>query len=43
MKDVRVNVSVNVGVDAASVVLLLASMAAALFVYKEHKQERLKQ
>jgi len=42
MKDVRVNVSVNVGVDAASVALLLASMAAALFMYREHKQEKLK-
>ena len=41
MKDVKVEVNVIVGVDAASVVLLLASAAAALFLYREHKQEKL--
>ena len=42
MKDVKVDIRVNVGVDAASVVLLLASTAMALFLYKQHKQEKLK-
>jgi hypothetical protein len=41
MKDVKVDVRVNVGVDAASVVLLLASAAWGLFLYKQHKQEKL--
>ena len=41
MKDVKVDVRVNVGVDAASVVLLLASTAAAVFFYKQNKQDRL--
>lgn len=41
MKDVRVDVRVNVGVDAASVILLFASATAALFFYKQNKQEKL--
>ena len=41
MKDVKVDVRVNVSVDAGSVVLLLASAAAALFFYKQQKQEKL--
>jgi hypothetical protein len=43
MKDVKVDVrvNVNVGVDTASVVLLLASTAMAWFFYKQHKQEKL--
>ena len=43
MKDVKVDVrvNVNVGVDTASVVLLLASVATALFFYKQHKHEKL--
>jgi len=40
MKDVKVDVRVNVGVDAASVVLLFASAAAALFFYKQQKLEK---
>jgi preprotein translocase subunit YajC len=40
MKDVKVDVRVNVGVDTASVVLLLASAAMAVFLYKQNKQER---
>ena len=42
MKDVKVDVRVNVGVDAASVILLLASAGAALFLYKQHKEDRSK-
>jgi len=42
MKDVKVDVRVNVGVDAASVALLLASAAMAVFLYKQHKLEKLK-
>lgn len=42
MKDVKVDVRVNVDLDAASVVLLLASAATALFLYKQHKQEKVK-
>jgi len=42
MKDVKVDVRVNVGVDAASVILLLASTALGLFFYKQNKQEKLK-
>ncbi|WP_156648916.1 hypothetical protein [Massilia sp. Leaf139] len=41
MKDVKVDVRVNVGVDAASVAMLFASAAWALFLYKEHKQAKL--
>jgi hypothetical protein len=41
MKDVKVDVRVNVDVDTASVVLLFASAAMALFLYKQHKQEKL--
>jgi len=41
MKDVKVDVRVNVGVDAASVILLFASATAALFFYKQNKQEKL--
>jgi predicted TIM-barrel enzyme len=40
MKDVKVDVRVNVSVDAGSVVLLLASAAAALFVYKQQKHQQ---
>jgi ribosomal protein L11 len=40
MKDVKVDVRVNVGVDTASVVLLLASAAMAVFLYKQHKEEK---
>jgi hypothetical protein len=40
MKDVKVDVRVNVGVDMAGVVLLLASAAMALFFYKQNKQEK---
>lgn len=42
MKDVKVDVRVNVGVDAASVALLLASAAMALFFYRQDKREKLK-
>ena len=41
MKDVKVDVRVHVGVDAASVILLFASATAALFFYKQNKQEKL--
>jgi hypothetical protein len=41
MKDVKVDVRVNVGVDMAGVVLLLASAAMAMFFYKQNKQEKL--
>jgi hypothetical protein len=40
MKDVKVDVRVNVGVDMAGVVLLLASTAMALFFYKQNKQQK---
>jgi len=40
MKDVKVDVRVNVGVDTASVILLLASSAMALFMYKQHKEDK---
>lgn len=40
MKDVKVDVRVNVGVDAASVILLLASAATALFLYKQHREDK---
>ena len=40
MKDVKVDVRVNVDVDTASVVLLFASAAMALFLYKQHKLEK---
>ena len=39
MKDVKVDVRVNVGVDAASVALLLATAAMGLFFYKQNKLE----
>jgi len=42
MKDVKVDVRVNVGVDAASVALLFASAAFALFLYKQQKLEKQK-
>lgn len=42
MKDVKVDVRVNVGVDMASVVLLLGSAALALYFFKQQKQEKLK-
>jgi hypothetical protein len=42
MKDVKVDVRVNVGVDTAGVILLLASAAMAMFFYKQNKQEKLK-
>jgi hypothetical protein len=41
MKDVKVDVRVNVDVDTASVVLLFASAAAAIFLYRQNKQEKL--
>ena len=41
MKDVKVDVRVNVGVDAASVILLFATATAALFFYKQNKQEKI--
>lgn len=40
MKDVKVDVRVNVGVDMAGVVLLLTSTAMALFFYKQNKQQK---
>jgi hypothetical protein len=40
MKDVKVDVRVNVSVDAASVVLLLASASIALIFYREQKQQK---
>jgi hypothetical protein len=41
MKDVKVDVRVNVGVDMAGVVLLLASAAMAIFFFKQNKQQKL--
>lgn len=41
MKDVKVDVRVNVGVDMAGVVLLLASAAMAMFFFKQNKQAKL--
>jgi hypothetical protein len=41
MKDVKVDVRVNVGVDMAGVVLLLASAAMAMFFYRQNQQEKL--
>lgn len=41
MKDVKVDVRVNVGVDMAGVVLLLASAAMAMFFYRQNKQQAL--
>lgn len=38
MKDVKVDVRVNVGVDAASVALLLATATMALFFYRQNRQ-----
>jgi len=40
MKDVKVDVRVHVGVDAASVVLLLATATMGLFFYKQNKLEQ---
>jgi hypothetical protein len=40
MKDVKVDVRVDVSVDAASVVLLLASASMALFFYRQQKQQK---
>lgn len=42
MKDVKVDVRVNVNVDTASVVLLLASATMAVYFLKQQKQEKLK-
>jgi hypothetical protein len=42
MKDVKVDVRVNVNVDAASVILMLASAVILKFLYKQHKTEKLK-
>jgi hypothetical protein len=39
MKDVKVDVRVNVTVDAASIALLLATTTMAWLVYKQNKQE----
>jgi hypothetical protein len=41
MKDVKVDVRVNVGVDMAGVVLLLASAAMAMFFYRQNRQDKL--
>jgi hypothetical protein len=41
MKDVKVDVRVNVGVDMAGVVLLLASAAMAMFFFKQNQQQKL--
>ncbi|MDY0973729.1 hypothetical protein SOM61_02045 [Massilia sp. CFBP9012] len=41
MKDVKVDVRVNVTVDAASVVLLLATTMMAFLFYKQNQQDRL--
>lgn len=41
MKDVKVDVRVNVTVDPASVFLVLATMAAGVFLYKQNKQQKL--
>ena len=41
MKDVKVDVRVNVGGDTAGVILLLASAAMAMFFYRQHKQDKL--
>lgn len=40
MKDVKVDVRVNVTVDAASVVLLLATTMMAFLFYKQNQQDR---
>jgi len=40
MKDVKVDVRVNVTVDAASVVLLVATTTMAFLFYKHNKQEK---
>jgi len=40
MKDVKVDVRVNVTVDAASVVLLIATTTMAFLFYKQNKQDR---
>lgn len=42
MKNVTVDVRVHVGVDAASVILRLASASMALFFYKQNRQDKLK-
>ena len=41
MKDVKVDVRVNVTVDPASVFLLIATATLGLFLYKENKQQKL--
>jgi len=41
MKDVKVLVRVNVGVDAASAILWLASATIALLMYRQHRRDRL--
>jgi hypothetical protein len=41
MKDVKVLVRVNVGVDAASAVLWLASATIALIIYKQYRRDKL--
>ncbi|OIJ44150.1 hypothetical protein LO55_3444 [Massilia timonae] len=40
MKDVKVDVRVNVTVDAASVVLLIATTTMAFLFYKQNKQDK---
>lgn len=41
MKDVKVDVRVNVTVDPASVFLLLATATMGLFLYRQNKQQKL--
>jgi hypothetical protein len=41
MKDVKVDVRVNVTVDPASVLLVLATMTMGVFLYKQNKQQKL--
>ncbi len=43
MKDVKVDVRVNVTVDPASVLLVLATMTMGVFLYKQNKQEKRQQ
>ncbi len=41
MKDVKVDVRVNVTVDPASVLLVIATATMGLFLYKQNKQQKL--
>lgn len=40
MQDVKVRVRVNVGVDAASAILWLASATIGLILYRQYRQDR---